>query len=757
MPKLPLKRLFTTSLLSLATLLVAAWFGGRWWLESSLMPTGGRVDLAALQAPVEVLVDGRGIPRVYAETDSDAMTALGWLHAAERLFQMELLRKVAAGRISEIVGAAGVESDILHREYGFARRIELDPPALDPKVRGLLAAYVAGVNARIRSGRQLPPAFVLLGIEPEPWTVDDVLLLAYYQTWYPTTLVQRLAEAWREAARVHGGRAAQWLDDLPRWGVPSIPGGFGAQAMTEASNTWVVAPEKSASGHALHASDPHLDYTRAPGLWYAVGLHSKQSLNVVGVTAPGLPFVAMGHNGRIAFAFTVAPVDLFEVYRFRRDPDHPDRLTGPEGVFALARRGETLEVREREQPVARELLLTPYGPAREIDAETVEVLHWAGFDLPIAGLIENGLALNRAGDFETFRRAASDMGALSVNWSYSDRAGNIGYVQSTPIPLRRHDTFYTTLDGADPTHHWAGFVAPDQRPWALNPEQGWLANSNNHAALDAPWPMPGFYKHLRMRRAAAWLESRPVFNAGDMHAMQMDYTSDRALAWKDWLAGIAEAGGRAPLAQRLRAWDGVMRADSEIAGLFTLWWQHLPRHLFSDSELADWRFGRTLLDEWMQRPPESFELAAMPRKRAASLALDDALKTPTRSLGAIQTLTIEHPLARSGLLDAWLGLTRGPLPIGGGPGSLNVTYHGFDSQASRLQARAGASMRFVIDWSDPDSFTLNLTLGQSGHPLSPHFDDQLEDFFSGRPWTVPFSRERVQQRAVSTLNLVPGQ
>jgi len=756
MRNFPIRRIFLTSLLSLCVLAVAAWFGGRWWLAESLLPLEGKVALAGLDAEVEVLFDDRGIPRIYAVTDADALRALGWLHASERLFQMELLRRVARGEVASIVGSAGIESDVLHRRYGFARRIELDPPQLDPETAALLQAYVDGINARIESEPPLPPAFVLLGIEARPWNMADVLILAYYQSWYPSTLVQRLAEAWRDTARVHGQAGADWLQSLPQWGLPTIPPGWSAPRMTEASNTWVVAPSRSASGAALHASDPHLDYSRAPGLWYAAGLHSRETLDIVGVTAPGLPLISMGHNGRIAFAFTVAPVDLFEVYRFSRDPLDTTRWLGPDGPFALVERVESISVRGADQPFEHRVLLSPWGPALEIDPETIEVLHWAGFDLPVDRLIVNGIAMNRAGDFEAFRAAASDFGALSVNWSYSDVDGNIGYVQSTPIPLRQHSRFYTTLDGAVPLNHWAGFVPPEQRPWTLNPAQGWLANANNHAAVDAPWPMPGFYKHLRMRRAADWLGREQLFDAEDMRTMQLDYRSERALAWKDWLAGIADESGRRELAEELRRWDGSMVADSPSAGLFALWWQYLPKHLFDGSGLDDWRFGRTLLDDWMQQPPQSFELAAMTREHAARAALDDVLRIDRRALGQLQTLIIEHPLARSGLLDRWLGLRRGPIPIGGGPGSLNVTYSSFDESRVHLDARAGASMRFIMDWADPDAFTLNLTLGQSGHPLSRHFDDQLGDFLDGRPWTVPFSRPAVEQAAISRLVLVPA-
>jgi penicillin amidase len=494
----------------------------------------------------------------------------------------------------------------------------------------------------------------------------------------------------------------------------------------------------------------------APGLWYAAGLHSGETLDVVGVTAPGLPFIAMGHNGRIAFAFTVAPVALDEIYRFERAPERPRWLIGPEGPFPIVERTESFAVRDRAEPVERTISSTRYGIVIGESDQHVEVLRWAGFELPVASLVEHGLAINRAGDFQAFRAAASDMGALSVNWSYSDRDGNIGYVQSTPVPLRRHETFFTSLDGSDPDHFWAGFLAPTDRPHALNPAQGWLANANNHAAADAGIPMPGFYKHMRMRRAAAALRAGDEFTAAGMRAMQLDRTSDRALAWKGWLADVAEATGRDALAAELRAWDGVMRADSQTAGLFALWWQALAENLFVGSDLEGWRHGRTLLDDWLHRPPADFELANTPRDEAARGALDDVLRRGTMPLGAIQTLTITHPLASAGLLDAWLDLSRGPIPIGGGPGTLNVTYHRFDPATRRLSAAAGASMRFVLDWADPDSFTLNLTMGQSGHPLSPHFDDFLPAFLDGTPWVVPFSREAVSRRAASTLRLDPA-
>lgn len=750
-----LKRSLAVSLVTVLAVAAAAWFGGPRWLDDSVMAYRGESTLPGLDAEVEILFDARGIPRIYARTDADAVRALGWLHAGERLFQLELIRRMARGELAELVGEAAVELDILNRSFGFARRVAEERPELDAETAELIDAYVEGINHRIDSLDRLPPGLIMLGAEPGRWSREDVITIAYYQTFYPTTLVQRLSQAWHAVTREYGEPASNWLSELPDWTRATVP----RQSITQASNTWAIAPEKSKSGAALHASDPHLDIDRAPGTWYAAGLHSQETFDSVGVTTPGLPFVAMGHNGRIAWAFTVAPVDVFELYRQPRHPEDPARVGGPDGWQPLLTRTEHIAIRGRETPLEHELHYTPLGRVIDLEDDHVVVMRWAGFELPLAGIIANGLALNRAGDFEAFRQAATAMGALSVNWSYSDRDGNIGYVQSTPIPVRRHERFFTVLDATDPANDWDGFHPPAERPWALNPSQGWLANANNNAVgEDWPYPIPGFYKHLRMRRISDVLSGQDSFDRDDMLRFQLSQHSDRAVSWRDWLAEVAEDSGRRAIAAELRQWDGVMRADSDMAGLFQLWWHYLARAVFetgTDERAARWWELRPLLDNWLHSSPDEAFPAGVDRDRAALAALEDALKIGIHPLGRIQSLTISHPLANNALLDAWLGLSRGPVPRGGDAGSLNVSYVDFDPASGALRVRGGASMRFVMDWSDPDAFTLNLTFGQSGNPFSPHFDDFFDDFLTGKPWTVPLSPELVAERAASRLVLHP--
>jgi penicillin G amidase len=746
-----LKRSFWISLLTIAALLAAVWFGGRGWMERSIMPYSGERALAGLNEEVEILFDERGIPRVHAATDVDALMALGWLHASERLFQMELIRRLTRGELAELVGAAALEVDAMHRSFGFARRIAESPPELDTATRLLIEAYVSGINAGIADADPLPPEFLFLRHAPQPWTVDDVLAVAYYQTWYPTTLVQRMSAAWREVAERYGDDAVSWLSAFPDWKQSTIPAG----RMTEASNTWVVSPERSLSGAALHASDPHLEYDIAPGMWYAAGLHSQENLNVLGVTVPGLPFVAMGHNGQIAWAFTVAPVDVFELYRQERHPEDPHLVRGPDGWETMQTRTETFAVRDGKS-IERIQHETPRGRVIELDDDEVLVMHWAGFELPLTNLIRHVLAINKAGDFESFRDFASNMGALSVNWSYSDRHGNIGYVQSSPVPVRRHDRYFQVLDAADTENQWDGFHPPDTRPWALNPEQGWLGNANNHAvAGNWDYAIPGFYKHLRMRRITDQLSSKARFGRDDMTAFQLDRISDRALSWKDWLADIARDSGRDRLADDIAAWDGDMTTQSEIAGLFARWFNLLPHAIATAENSPTWQDMLMLTDEWLHAPSDGAPMGWIDRDQVALEAFEKALQAGARPLGAIQHLNIRHPMADNPILNRWLRLSRGPFPVGGDPGSLNVSYAMFDRENTNLRSRAGASMRYVMDWSDPDAFRLNLTVGQSGHPLSPHFDDFLADFLDGTPWIVPWSREMVDNAARNRLLLKP--
>jgi penicillin amidase len=508
-------------------------------------------------------------------------------------------------------------------------------------------------------------------------------------------------------------------------------------SITKASNSWVVAPSRSSTRSALHASDPHLSIDQVPGLWYLAGLHSEEGLNVVGVTYAGGPFVVMGHNADIAFSFTVASVDLIDYY-----DDRPLRSIH-----------EEIRVKGEERPRVLDIREGTRGPM--IDDRTS--LRWAGLDFSPAQISESALRLQKAKTFDDFRRAVTRFGALDANWIYSDRNGNIGYQLGAPVPLREYDT-YVRQSASDPNTVWRGYRALDETPHALNPAKGFLASCNNQPVSRAwSYRIPGFYDPYRITRADALLATKHT--PADMRAMQLDLTSGLSLRWKALAAEGAKSAGLASEARMLASWDGASSADSKAAALFAAWWRMLPRAVFEDELGADWDVGRVLIDEALtsktaiddRRTPQVETLTDV-----SARAMKDAKEIAGgRTWGEACKLIVRHPLSRVKALDWWLHLDRGPIDGTGDPGSLNANFFSYEARSRSFRSRVGPSMRFVLDWSDPDAFTMNGALGQSGNPFSPHYDDFLPMMQRGETWNVPFTKEKVFANKASLLRLAP--
>lgn len=718
-------KLAARAVLLLIVLAVLLGVGVPLYLHRSVAQQDGTIR-ARVHAPVEITFDAKGIPQIWAKSDGDAFFAIGWMHASERLFQMELVRRLAKGELSEVFGEAAFDVDLKQRRIGFARRARAS--RLTPAAHAALQRYLDGVNAWIVQAAVLPPEFVILRLKPRPWTLEDCLSISFYQTWYSHELMdqdqryQKIIEKLGMPARALAHAGHPWSPST----VPDL-------SMATASNSWVVAPSHSSTGAALHAADPHLSVDQVPGLWYLAGLHSEEGLDILGATYAGAPFVVMGHNDDIAFSFTVASVDVIDYY--------DDRAKGAPIREEIRVKGESPRVVEIFQGT------------RGVMLDDKTSMHWAGFDFAPSSLSEAALRLQKAKTFEDFRGAVTGFGALDVNWIYSDRAGNIGYQLGAPIPIREHDT-YVRQKASDPRSAWRGYRPLNETPHALNPPRGYLASSNNQiVSKDWPYEIPGFYDPYRITRVAALLPARHT--PDEMRAMQLDLVSGLALRWK----GLAAAGAPPAEAQLLNAWDGRVSADSRAAALFETWWRRLPKAVFEDELGDDWDTGRVLLDEAL----------------ASGIAIDDTRTRGVETLGQISaramgeaitlaagrtwgeacTLLVQHPLARVKVLDWLLHLNRGPLPGAGDPGTLSANFYSAHDGARSFRSHVGPSMRFVLDWSDPDSFTLTGALGQSGNPFSDHYDDFLEMAQQGRSWTVPFSKEKVYAKKASLLVLKP--
>jgi penicillin G amidase len=718
--------------LALVAIGVIAWFAGPLYLKRSVAPYEGTIA-AGTSAPVEITFDARGIPQIWAKTDADAFFAIGWLHGSERLFQMELVRRLSRGELSEVFGEIGYETDEFQRRVGFAR--DAKKAQLAPATRALMQRYVDGINAAIDQATLLPPEFVVLRMQPRRWTIEDCLTISHYQTWFSHQLMDQ-DQRYQKLIEKLGMPATVLANAGHPWSPPTVPD----MRITTASNSWVVAPSHSSTRTALHAADPHLSIDQAPGLWYLAGLHSEEGLEIVGVTYGGAPFVVMGHNADIAFSFTVASVDLIDYY--------DDTPTG--GAIR-----EEIRVKGEDEP----RVIQVRRGIRGVMMNDKMSLRWAGFDFAASDITEAALRLQKAKTFDDFRRSVTRFGALDANWLYSDRTGNIGYQLGAPVPIRDYDT-YVRQKASDPRSEWRGYRALEETPHALNPAQGFLASCNNQPVNKATWPypIPGFYDPYRITRAAALLPSKHT--PADMRTMQLDLTSGLATRWKSLAAEGAKAAGLNEEARELASWDGGMRADSKAAALFAAWWRQLPRAIFEDELASEWNTGRVLLDEALTTKSPALDDKRTPKVETAvdlsARAMQDAKSIANgRTWGEACTLLVKHPLARVKVLDRWLHLNRGPLPGFGDPGTLNANWFGYHEESKSFRSAIGASMRFVLDWSDVDAFTLTGALGQSGNPFSPHYDDFLSMSQRGEAWTVPFTKEKVYAAKQSLLTLTP--
>ncbi len=556
-------------------LLAAAALAFLVWL--TLPPSSQTAAIPGLSAPVEVSFDADGIPRIHAATARDAAAALGFVHARDRLFQMELMRRNASGRLSELAGPATLPLDRMMRTLGLRASAEADLAALDGETRAMLEAYAAGVNGWIAArGRLAAPEFLVFGA-PEPWTATDSLLWA-------KTMGLFLSGNWRtELARLAlaGRLAPARIDELwPPDGAAGHPDaalapgpaaaaarlaarlpGFPAEFTQpdRASNAWAVDGRHSATGRPLLAGDPHLGFGQ-PGIWYLARIETPTGV-LAGATAPGVPFLVLGQNGHIAWSFTTTGADVQDV--FIETPTPEGGYATPDGPRPFTLRQERIRVRggpdqvlvvrqTRHGPVISDLDRPDGrdGGQRDRPVLAVAMANLAPGDTAAAGL----LALNRAEDLDEAGRAAARISSPVQNLLVAER-GRIGLFVTGRVPLRRAGDGAAPAAGADGAHDWVGFASGTQLPRIVDPPSGRLVNANERVA---PADFPVFlgrdwYGGWRAARIRTLLAGSDRHGVDDFVAMQRDTRSDYAAGLLPVLRRLPPLPGLAGRAQALLA------------------------------------------------------------------------------------------------------------------------------------------------------------------------------------------------------------
>jgi penicillin amidase len=769
-------------------LLLIAIAGGLIWLRTSLPETDGRVAVSGLGERVEIKRDAHGIPTITAASDRDAAFALGFVHAQDRLFQMDAMRHYGAGRLSEWFGSLTLPLDRFTRTLGLYRLAEQQYALLSPALRGVLDAYAAGVNAYLAQHRGAwPVEYYLLHSRPEPWRPADTLVwgkliaLELADSFYRELMHARLAQHLtpQDLAILYPpypGDAPVTLGNLAALrGLPLDAIYAGLPATTDpvyASNNWVVDGKHTPSGKPLLANDPHLDLS-APSVWYLARIETPD-LSLAGVTSPGGPFVVLGHNAHIAWGFTTTGSDVADLFIERIDPADKTRYETPQGPQPFLIRREQITVRGAE-PVAIEIRATRHGPvisdlggnyAKLAAGDTVLALRATWLDADDR-TPEGAWALNRARNWQDFRDGLKEFAAPQQNIVYADVAGNIGFIAPARVPIRAKGDGWLPAPGWSGDYDWTGYIPFDALPQALNPPSGRFVSANNKIVPDTypyflsrDWDLPN-----RAARINELLDQTPIQSPDATAAIQADILSPMA---KDLLPLMLEtrpASARAAAAlARLKAWDGRMARGDAAPLLFTAWLRELNRVLFA-KKLGD-AFGsywsmrpdvvRLILTkhrEWCEQGTEAPPSCAEALARALEAALDDLTERYGADMEqwrwghAHEAAFTNQIFSRVPVLR---GLFRTRIAADGGDDTINLAGSRNSDKSEPFTDIHGPTLRMIVDLSNIAATRFMIAPGQSGNPFSPHYSDLMASWREVAYLTLDGGAEG------GTLELVPA-
>ncbi len=745
----------------------------------------GRVRVKGPQETVEILLDRWGVPHIYGRLDRDVLFAQGYLHAQERLWQMDINRRIVAGRLSELFGLDALDLDISARTLGLRRAAEREAGLIEGPARELVEAYCDGVNACVVRER-LPIEFLLLGYRPEPWTLADVIswnklmFLSLATSWDGEFLRGQLREALgpEKTAMLEVAARDAWpliLDaGLSFTPLPGKPWLGSSPRDGIGSNNWVLSGSRSASGMPLLANDMHMGLT-TPAIFYQNHLCTS-NLNVIGVSFPGVPFVVQGHNGRVAWGFTNGFADVQDLYveRLRGEGTAQEYALG-DGWHPVKRRSETIEVKGGSSHVL-DVLETSHGPLinaaflKEIEPTPPPLaLAWTGFQ---SGAMLDGLhQMNLARDCAGFREALRGWHAPVQNVVYADVEGNIGYTQAGDIPIRARGDGSAPMPGWDGEHEWVGQIPFDELPHLSNPARGYIVTANNRVAgPDYPYFLGSDYiSRDRAQRITELIEERPLAGLDWMKRMQFDQVSPTGRVFARVAGEVRAAGGvdgdLVAMLDLLAGWDGALGVDSPAAVLYEALAREMLR-IILDGKLAGledrvrgkspsglWEFHAwEWLAERLEEPGSPWWDLGQGEGRDAVflLALRAAVEFLREILGPdmlrwwwgkLHQLTFGHVLGRQAPLDQVFN--QGPYPVGGDGSTVWATHSSRFSFENDLIT--GPPFRFLIDMADPDHAQVIFAPGQSGRLSSPHYGDGIAAWFSGEYHPLLFRRDEIEK------------
>lgn len=761
------------------------------YLKSSLPEYEDTQAVRGLTAKLDISRDKWGIPHIKAATDNDAHFAMGYVHAQDRLWQLELQRRIASGRLSEVFGKASINQDIWFRTLGLYHSAKASWGNLSPDAQASLTAYTAGINAWIeKEDLVLPVEFTVLDVKPEPWTVYDSL--AWIKVFalnlggnYRQEMAKLLASQRLDAAKLatlfpqyptdgpttvtamtlsSQEKVAQLLDLQKQLETQTNIGG-----QFVGSNGWIVSGQHTDSGLPILANDPHLAL-QAPSLWYVANVQGDK-LKASGMSLVGLPVIVFGHNEHIAWGGTAMMADVQDLYLERVHDQDANLYRVNDQWQAFTIREEIITVkadipaflRPPLKPITIQVRSSRHGP---IISDIFKL-----FDQPVAlrwtaltnkdSSYESFFRLNQAHDWQTFRQALSHHVAPALNLLYSDRQGNIGYQGIGNLPIRSKGRGTVPVPGWHDEYQWTGHVPKAEMPYSFNPKKGYIVNANNKVVgedypyfISSNWAPPTRAQRIEDLLKQS-IEAKTPITANRMAEIQgdtFDVAAERMLPLLRQLK--TQTARQAEALTYLADWQGDMSLDSPAATLFFAWLRQIRIALFNDELKMDWQNQtKTNYLNGVASNVQTDQISLLlqndrsgwcnnvstPGKETCEdsllISLDAAIEELTKLQGPDMS-DWQWGEAHSALfahtpfssMKVLDDLFERRIPTGGSPDTVNVASAAYQQEKGYIQ-QFGAGFRQVMSWREQGIEQLYMnSMGQSGNIMSRHYDDMLEPF-----------------------------
>ena len=760
------------------------------------------IQLTGLKYEVRVYRDKYAVPHVYAKVENDLYMAVGYLLAQDRLWQMDLIRRVTMGRISEIFGEDFVETDLLLRALRFSEKSEKILDELDEKYQAIIKAFCEGVNQYIKSNlKNMPVEFTLLGYKPDLWEPLHTVNLLGYMAW-------DLKAGWDELVlddirkAVDSERYSELLPDYSTYKSVVYPeydsllpvsdiesGMFSLAGQLEelgadifnASNNWAVSEEKSSTGKPVLANDMHLGFN-IPGTWYQIHQVIENELNVTGLLLPGAPFIICGHNDHIAWGMTNVYVDNIDFYLEIINPEDSNKYEFNGEWKDMVIKKEIINTKEGKA-IEREIRFTHHGPVvskfKGIKDKAV-TMHCVGDEYSNEFLTV--YLLNHASNWEEFKNALKTFRNVSQNIVYADVYGNIGMYCAAGVPVRKRTEIYPLLPGWLDDYEWKGMLAIDKLPYSINPKNGFVASANNKTVSENYAYHIGTWYALpyRMDRIKEVLSEKDRLLVEDFKKLQLDQKSKLVEKHLPLILNAIDSNKLQLKPEKegfkmLKKWDGSYGKENIAASIFETYYEKLIENIFSD-ELGEELYSRLLkaykviriaLDKIVER--KSSKWLDNINTEDYTESLDDIIKESYKDAisylqqergdeiqnwkwGNIHQFTLKHPLSTVKILDKIFKLNRGPFKVGGSFHTVSPFCYPFGKPA---EVNSGASHRNIYTLYNWDSSLTVIPTGNSGMPSSRHYCDQTELYLSGKYHEDYFSEEQVEKNMEYKMSFIP--